>query len=201
MPKFAISGTHSTGKTTLVDLIENQSCNVSIVREVPRAICQELNDPQYFYRDHNSFAKQTLLIAKQIAMEAMALPAGKVIVTDRCVADHWAYTQVQFPKECVESAGTQWGKLVSSWMQTYDAIFVCSVETALEDDGVREADLDFRQTIDYQIRMILKKAESQVIDMNGPTAERLNAFIAATLECSTQIDWQNTSYHKKEEID
>lgn len=200
MSKFAISGTHSTGKSTLVDLIREQYHNVNIVDEVPRAICQELNDAKFFHRDHNSFAKQTLLISKQIVSEVTTQQMDKITITDRCVADHWAYTQVQFTEECSNVTGNQWRQLVFNWMQTYDLIFVCSLEAALEYGHVRERDMAFRETIDRQIRDILRETKSQVVNLSGSTKERLATFAVATSSHSVQIDWEHVS-HKREKGD
>ena len=197
MYKFSISGTHSTGKTTLVDFIAERCLDISVVHEVPRAICAELNDAQYFHRDRNSFAKQTLLVAKQMAAEATTDPADSIIVTDRCVADHWAYTQAQFPAECSGEVGSQWRALILNWMRTYDSVFVCRVEAPFEDDGVRESDLVFQKSIDHEIRKILSEAGSQVVDVHGSTTERLRTFVAAISSHSVQIEWQHDVHNLK----
>ena len=188
MHKFSISGTHSTGKTTLVDFIAERCQDVSVVREVPRAICEEMNDAQYCHRDRNSFAKQTHLLAEQIAAEAMTEPAHNVVVTDRCVADHWAYTQAQFPSECSGVVGSQWEALVGSWMRTYDLVFLACTEAPLKDNGVRESDLAFQQAIDHRIREVLSEAGSQVVDLHGATTERSETFVVAVSDPSGRID-------------
>lgn len=183
MTKFSISGAHGTGKTTLVNTISQQYQRLGVVPEVPRAICTEWNDPEYFHRDRNSFAKQTLLIARQIAAEAVAGKDLDTIVTDRCVADHWAYTQEQFPAECSEEAGALWKTLVYSWMSTYDLVFLACLDMPLENDGVRETDIEFRQTIDHRIRTLLGDIGTPTIALQGSTEQRIRTFtLAASLD-------------------
>lgn len=191
MHKFSISGAHSTGKTALVDTIAERSLDVSVVHEVPRAICEELNDSRYFHRDRNSFAKQTLLVAQQMAAEATTDAANSMMVTDRCVADNWAYTQTQFPVECSGEIGSQWRKLVLNWMCTYDAVFIYQIEASLEEDSVRETDMAFQESIDRTIREMLGEVGSDVVELYGSTTERILAFAAAISRHSARIGWQH----------
>ena len=187
MTKFSISGAHGTGKTTLVESLSQQDDRLGIVSEVPRAICNEWNDPEYFHRDRNTFAKQTLLVARQIAAEAAAGMDHDTIVTDRCVADHWAYTREQFPAECSGEAGELWETLIYGWMSSYDLVFLTCLDIPLEDNGVREPDLEFRRTIDHGIRTLLSHIGTPVVELQGSTDQRIRAFnLAASIDQEAQ---------------
>src|SRR5690554_5143182 len=91
--KIAISGSHGTGKSTILARARETTAlaSASFVDEVPRSLCERVGDPLFLQRGQNSLTRQLLLIACQIAEEA-TVAGSSTVVTDRSVVDHWAYT-------------------------------------------------------------------------------------------------------------
>ena len=95
--KLAFTGSHGTGKTTLISAIAEKlaekKVSVELVREIPRLVCEAVDDDRFFRQDANTFAKQTLLLQGQIQAElAAGLDSPELILCDRALLDHWIYT-------------------------------------------------------------------------------------------------------------
>ena len=95
--KLALTGSHGTGKTTLISAITEKLAekrvSFEVVREIPRLICETVDDDTFFRQDANTFAKQTLLLQSQIQAElAAGLDSAELILCDRALLDHWIYT-------------------------------------------------------------------------------------------------------------
>ena len=63
------------------------------------------------------------------------------------------------------------------FIKEYDYIFYVSPEGVdMEDNGVRETDLEYRQLIDFTIRMLIDTNKHRIKNygiLEGPTAERI----------------------------
>lgn len=176
--KYAISGAHGTGKSTLIGLLADAFPQIIAVPEVPRAVCEAVNDPTYFHREHNSIHKQSLLVADQISQESLNM-AGGVMMTDRCVVDHWAYTALLFPDHCNSQIGRLWFDIVARWSDSYDIVFLANIEDALIDDGLRETDSSFQHRVELELRRLFDTLNVDVIELHGDMEMRF-ATVSAT---------------------
>lgn len=153
--KIAISGTHGSGKSTVLERLTEAPPTVTAISEVPRTIIAELNDARILARGRTSPALQCLLIGRQMALEGSA--GGSVpIVTDRSVLDHWAYTRIHFPEWCTSPEGRAWFTAVRQWSQTYTCIILLPMPPwGSPDDGVREADIAFQREVSIETERVL----------------------------------------------
>jgi thymidylate kinase len=159
--KLTFVGAHGTGKTTLVNAlaerIESLGIKCSVTPEVPRIICESADDATYFRRGKNSLSKQILLLVGQPIYEVAAINGASILLCDRAILDHWAYTRHLFMKELKEQeALSPLSNLIAKHCQSYDFIFYVPIEFAPLDDGTREGDQDFQKAIDQEIRELLK---------------------------------------------
>jgi tRNA uridine 5-carbamoylmethylation protein Kti12 len=63
--KIAFTGSHGVGKTTLINELEKElsiSKNIEVTKEIPRIICEGVNNPEYFRRGQNNLEKQLLIL-------------------------------------------------------------------------------------------------------------------------------------------
>ncbi|HYX72813.1 MAG TPA: ATP-binding protein [Nitrososphaera sp.] len=177
--KVTFVGAHGTGKTTLVNAlaerINSLGLKCSVTPEVPRIICETAGDITYFRRDNNSLSKQILLLVGQPIYEVAAAAGGMaVLLCDRAILDHWAYTRYLFMKELEdEQALSPLNNLIAKHCQSYDFIFYVPIEFAPLDDGTREGDQDFQNAIDAQIRELLKMYGLTYHTISGTVSERV----------------------------
>lgn len=175
--KVTFVGAHGTGKTTLVNAlaerIETLGIKCSVTPEVPRIICESADDATYFRRGKNSLSKQILLLVGQPIYEAAAINGASILLCDRAILDHWAYTRHLFMKELKEQeALSPLRNLIAKHCQSYDFIFYVPIEFAPLDDGTREGDQDFQKAIDQEIRELLKTYGLTYHTISGTVPER-----------------------------
>jgi nicotinamide riboside kinase len=175
--KVTFVGAHGTGKTTLVNAlaerIETLGIKCSVTPEVPRIICESAEDATYFRRGKNSLSKQILLLVGQPIYEVAAINGASILLCDRAILDHWAYTRHLFMKELKEQeALSPLSNLIAKHCQSYDFIFYVPIEFAPLDDGTREGDQDFQKAIDQEIRELLKTFGLTYHTISGTVPER-----------------------------
>jgi thymidylate synthase/nicotinamide riboside kinase len=182
--KLALTGSHGTGKTTLISAIAEKlaekKVSFELVREIPRVVCESVDDDRFFRQDANTFAKQTLLLQGQMQAElAAGLDSPELILCDRALLDHWIYTAHFHRSGLAEQKILDvYVSTIAQHCQTYDLIFYLPIEFVAVDDGVREADLEFQKAIDRDIRSFLEKHGFKFITVTGTVAVR----------CATVID-------------
>jgi nicotinamide riboside kinase len=184
MRKVALTGAHGTGKSTLSDIVTRQlqsKYRISHTPEAPRLFIEELGDPSRFQRGNNSFAWQTLLLARQIEIESAPTQTVDLLICDRTIVDHWAYTQVLFPEQSKTPEGLAWRSIVQRWARTYELIVYLPIEFQIENDGVREVDKAFQQEVDQAISAIYAQFEIKIETLRGSLASRTESFLSMIL--------------------
>lgn len=177
--KVTFVGAHGTGKTTLVKALANKissfGIKCSVTPEVPRIICDSAGDATYFRRGSNSLSKQILLLVGQPIYEvATATEGTAILLCDRAILDHWAYTRHLFMKELEgEDALSPLTDLIAKHCQSYDLIFYVPIEFAPLDDGTREGDKDFQKAIDEEVRELLKMYGLTYHTVTGTVPDRV----------------------------
>jgi predicted ATPase len=176
--KVALTGAHGTGKSTLAAAIIERLKGAVLVPEVPRLFVEELGEPERFQRGNNGFTWQTLLVARQIEIESTYARDAEILICDRSVVDHWAYTQILFPSECKAREGLAWKAMARRWAKTYQAVIHLPIEFRLEQDGVREPDDDFQQEVDEAIRSLYAEFERRTITIGGSLEARVDTLLS-----------------------
>jgi thymidylate synthase len=203
--KIALTGAHGTGKTTVINALEarcaERNISVEVVREIPRLICESVDDPTFFRQQSNTFAKQSLLLQGQIQAELRAITSSpELILCDRALLDHWIYT-THFHRSALDRPNVieAYASMVVQHCSTYDMIFYIPVEFSPVDDGVREADLEFQEAIDRGIRAFLQTHRLKFVAIRGTVEERSATvldFIDAQLSAThRQVD-STDAYNK-----
>lgn len=190
--KVSIIGTHGSGKTTLSGQLTSQlralGIKVAEVAEVPRAVCVRLDDPTYFHRGKNTVVRQMALLLMQIVAESERNQAvGQVLLTDRSVLDHWAYTVCQFRDVLrAENIEPLLEDTVIRYSATYDLLLYLPPEIPLVADGVREDDIAFRNEVDQTLMQILTRYALPFKRVAGAIGDRTATALAAVLRCMPQ---------------
>jgi nicotinamide riboside kinase len=170
--KIGLCGTMSVGKTTLVNKLKElkQFENYEFATERSKY----LNDLGIPLNTDSTLKGQTVFLA-----ERCAELIKENIITDRTVIDVVAFTNlarsIDFKdKEYFED-------YARVFVGEYDYIFYISPEgTVMEDNGVRETDLEYRDDIDKAIIKILNKFGHRcknVHMLKGSTNDRIEQML------------------------
>lgn len=160
MPKIAITGSFSTGKTTLAkQLAKKLRCK--LLPEVARQMIAE------GYRlDIEATPELELLMAER----QLDLEQEEHWVADRCMIDILAYSMVLFDDDKFLN---ELNDLLDK--AKYDKIFYTPIEFQIKDDGIRSTDIEFQKKVDEAIKEILKTIPHIIV--KGNKKQRLNLCI------------------------
>lgn len=146
--KIAVSGAHSTGKTTylnkLAEFLNSAEINYRIVGDLA------INCPLPIL--HNHTIESTLWIAsKGILKEIEAGNEANVVLVDRPIVDCWAYFNVVC-KGKYHSSNPKLKTLngmIKNWLPTYDFIYqtVINENIPIEDNKGRDLNPEYRRQI------------------------------------------------------
>lgn len=150
--KLAVSGTHSTGKTSALKRalreLQGRGYCVAYVGDIARRC------PLPILRQHT--AQSSLWIAATTLTEELQLGhSSEIVLVDRPVLDALAYylaalkhRHEQSPQGEVDYELLR--HLVSSWMTTYQQVFHTRIDPsrAIEDDKSRDLDPAFRRDVE-----------------------------------------------------
>jgi nicotinamide riboside kinase len=169
--KIGLCGTLSVGKTTLVYALKQLDQFKDYETATERS--KYLRD-QGISLNTDSTLKGQIVFAAERSIELMK----PNIITDRTIYDVCAFTLSAKSIGWFEKR--QFVDLLMSLRNDYDAIIYVSPEgVAIEDNGVRTTDADYRNKIDLTIQEMLKEyPPNKLIKIKGSTEERINTIIS-----------------------
>ena len=163
--KIGFCGTMSVGKTTLVNAL----------KELPEFKDYKFRTERSKYLsglgiplNADSTFKGQIVFAAERAAELMQ----EKIITDRTIIDVMAFCKLSTSMD--NSEKRYLNIVLSQLVHEYDFLFYVSPEgTKMEDNGVRETDLKYRNSIDRAINILIQKWGSNVTTISGTTEERI----------------------------
>jgi len=166
--KIGLCGTMSVGKTTLVNALKDVPEFKDYVTRTERS--KELMAMGIPLNMDSTLKGQTVFLAER-ASELML----DNIITDRTVIDVMAFAQASKSMDITDKESFY--VYARRFIKEYDYIFYISPKgVEIEDNGVRETDAEYRDTIDNIIRLILSQQKHRIKNygiLEGPTEQRI----------------------------
>jgi GTPase SAR1 family protein len=166
--KIGLCGTMSVGKTTLVHALQELPEFKDYMFRTERS--KYLMSQGIPLNTDSTLKGQTVFLAER-ASELIQ----ENIITDRTVIDVIAFTQASKSIDWTDKEAFY--AYAMRLIKEYDHIFYVSPEgVEIEDNGVRETDVDYRDTIDTFIRHILSQQKHRIKNygiLEGPTEQRI----------------------------
>jgi hypothetical protein len=175
MKRYALCGTHSTGKTTLLqDLSEDlkQSHQINPIFNTSNA--RKLFEMGIKINDSGDDFVQYVVQASHVSRFAESN-----WFADRCVIDGFAYMEASSRKGLIstECWSVIW-KMMEVFIPLYTKIFYVPIEFAMEDDGIRKVNAEYQKEIDnYIVQTIEFYNKGNIFTISGSREERKQAIL------------------------
>lgn len=172
--KIGFTGTMSVGKTTLVNALKQtvEFRDYTFTTERSKYL-RDLGIPL----NTDSTTKGQIIFLAERCSELLQ----PKIITDRTIIDVIAFTKLA--KSIPHISSDKFEDLATQVLPEYDYIFYISPEgVEMEDNGVRETDIDFRNQVDSEIKNIIKLNKPMLknyIELTGSTEERVQKVISS----------------------
>ena len=168
--KIGLCGTMSVGKTTLVKALSErveQFKGYTFTTERSKY----LNSLGIPLNHETTIEGQTVFLAERVT-ELMQ----DRLITDRTILDVMAFTNCAKKVSYID--GDAFAEYASRFIRQYDYIFYISPDgMEIEDNGVRETDVEYRKEIDSEIKKLLFKYRPMHYELKGTTEERINQMM------------------------
>ncbi len=167
--KIGFCGTMSVGKTTLVKALQEIPEFKDYKFATERS--QYLNSLGIPLNHETTIEGQTIFLAERVT-ELMQPD----IVTDRTIIDVMAFTKCARKTSYID--GDAFEEYAKRFIYLYDYMFYISPEgIEMEDNGIRETDLEYRKEIDKEIQKLVLKHRPIYYTIKGSTEERIKQIL------------------------
>ena len=167
--KIGLTGTMSVGKTTLVKALSKMNQFHGFTCTTERS--KYLNSLGIPLNHETTIEGQTIFLAERVT-ELMQ----ENLITDRTIIDVMAFTNCAKKTSYMDADAFE--DYAKRFITQYDYVFYISPEgIEIEDNGVRETNIDYRRQIDEEIQKLLLKHRPVVHTLRGTTKERIDKII------------------------
>lgn len=178
--KIAISGTHSTGKTTLINRLKPYIETHSVQKfEFVDGVTREAAKQGFPINELGSDETQLYCASKD--MENLLKYQSTSFISDRCIWDTKIYSEYLFSHGKITFSTYNYIRgLFEKMIENLDMIFLLQPEFGLVDDGVRSKDVQFQKEIHdlfiSQSSVVMNKGV-WIIQVSGDTESRCSQII------------------------
>lgn len=166
-----ICGAQSTGKTTLVNLLE--SMGYKIYKNVARTVMAD----HPINKDGDDDTQRAIFGTHLYNLDAAKREGGTAFM-DRCLVDGFVFSLYGLKHGKVTGeAFAEFYELFYNNIKRYDYIFYLKPEFDIVPDGVRDEDNEFRNELCKLYELVLKSLDIPVIWLKGTPSERAQACV------------------------
>ena len=171
----ALSGSHSTGKSTLLEMFKNLegvTCIPSVTRKTISAEERKVDGVQDLNTAQLSMLDSICDVMEDIVSMNLLEP-NHIFILDRCVFDFLAYTRCFAKRGKVSEETLKTIEASTKQLSSYlDLVVYLGIEFDIVDDGVRSLDEILRKEVDQEIRKELEQSSVEHIKLTGSVDER-----------------------------
>jgi nicotinamide riboside kinase len=170
MKRFSISGTHSVGKTTLVNnLIESlkDSVSIKLIPEMARELIAKgflLNKDITEWGVIN-YVTEYLYHERSICAD--------IVLSDRSLIDLLAYIKTNKSEKIRKKYIQLVEEVVFEESKRFDNYFYLPIEFPLSLDGIRPSDIDYQKEVNNTLNMLFRYYNIQPTLISGSVDKRL----------------------------
>ena len=161
--KIGLTGTHGTGKTTLVQELRKTFYDYNVYESPARHLTAL---PLFRTNKDADDISQTVITGACAAHLMM----NENTLADRTLFDYFAYSDYSVNVKDQEKIERTFKEAV----EKYDLVCYVPIEFEMAEDGVRLKDQEYRQAIQDRILFYLKKYEINTLLLPGPSMSALN---------------------------
>lgn len=178
--RIAMVGSHSTGKTTLLNHLRRRCSAVRLVtiEEIARRLIA-LGFPMGKNTVVDSWVS---FIDEQLRQERVLNgETFDLLVSDRTVMDAAAYSSVNrlLPRPFIPPYFVSMVREIAfREAGYYDLYAYCPIEFPMHADGVRDEDEEYRSAIDRAVRQLLEEAGLDFVVLTGSVEERFDTLLS-----------------------
>lgn len=172
---ISFSGAQSTGKTTLLNHLQERNPHIKFVPEVTRLIKREYDLP--INEDGNNIT-QLMIGAEHLRNAFKTDIKDTPYILDRCSLDGIVYTYWLCQQNNVRLDTFSFAEMIfKETIEKYDVIFYTSPDDVkLIDDGERSVNTKFRDDIIKLFDMYITGLSINVVTLKGTVQERLQTI-------------------------
>jgi len=185
MVRLAMTGPHSSGKTTLLNALRPHLDELGIVvlPEITRIIKQQ----GYSINEQGDLDTQQLVMSTHIQNLLM----NSWFIVDRCLLDGVIYTEYLHESESGPLPNwfvTYCNQTLLRYLPAYDIVFYLPAEIPVADDGVRSTSQEFHTAISAWFEKKIQHLRGRlsvgrnIIDVRGSVEERTQTVLKAIKE-------------------
>lgn len=171
---IALSGTHSTGKTTVLNLLKKEPSFKGFFFKTE--ITRTLKEKGFKINEEGDFSTQKAIM--KVHSDNLVKSFSEDIITDRSALDAICYSKYllnhnKLSKEQYEALYHEFKEMI----YLYDFIFYFKPEFEIEDDGVRSTNKDFQKEVANIFDEIIKKEDIEVYLLKGDSSKKAKQIV------------------------
>ncbi len=176
--RIAFTGAHSTGKTTLINILKQNPdfVDYTFIHSPTRSI--QVNGNQI--NEKGDDTTQNLIMFQHVMNSNTS---AKKVVFDRCSLDGFVYTSYLYANGKVSKETLKISECIClNTISKYDCIFYLPIDIELNNDGVRSQDPDFQLKIGKLFEEYRATYKIPVIPIVGTVEERIEKIYNAIVQ-------------------
>jgi nicotinamide riboside kinase len=169
MPRIAISGSHSTGKSTVINALRKIP-SIEKRFTIKTEILRDLKKTGIKINEYGTDNTQLIVTAKHL--EYATIPNT---ILDRCLLDSLVYTAYLYEKGQVKKSTMKVAETVFENVR-YDLYFYIAPEFDIVPDGIRSENTEFRDRIAELFEEYMLSYKLEAIRLTGTVDQRVTIF-------------------------